>query len=103
MADERTVPTPPPQRFDKAARKAERARINRLSRLPFLYDFALRGRGQAIASNLLAGALVLLVVLVPTKLISGRWLPLGVGFAVLAVAFSMQAANRYLNAKAGRR
>ena len=106
MAEDRTGPPPPPEpqpAFDKAARQAHRARINRTSRLPFLYDFALRGPRQAFLTGLLQVLLVIGAVLVPAKLITGEWLPLGVGFVVLAVAFALQAVNRYLNAKAGRR
>ena len=48
---------------DKAARSAERARTNRLSRLPFLYDFALRGRTQAVLATLPQAALALVLAL----------------------------------------
>ena len=87
----------------KAARKAERTRINQLSRLPFLYDFALRGRAQAVVATLLQGALAIVLALVPLKLLSGRWLPAGAVIVVLGVAFALQAGCRYLNARAGRR
>ena len=90
------------QAYDKAARRAERARINRLSRLPFLYDFAQQGRAQSIAATLLQSALALALVLVPVRLISGRWLPSGAVLLVLAAAFALQALSRYLNARAGR-
>ena len=88
---------------DKAARKAERTRSNRLSRLPFLYDFALRGRAQAVVATLLQGALAIVLALVPLKLLSGRWLPAGAAIVVLGVAFALQAGCRHLNARAGRR
>ena len=88
--------------YGKAARKAERARINRLSRLPFLYDFAQHGRAQSILATLLQSALAVAIVLVPVRLLSGRWLPGGAVLLVLASAFALQALSRYLNAKAGR-
>lgn len=89
--------------YDRAARKAERARVNRLSRLPFLYDFALQGRRQALLAGLVQIVVVLLVSLVPARLATGSWLPPYVGFVVLAAGFAVQAIDRYLNAKAGRR
>ena len=89
--------------FDKAARRAERARINRLSRLPFLYDLALRGRPQAVFAGLVQIALAIVLTLVPLRLLTGRWLPTAAALLVLAVAFSLQALSRYLNARAGRR
>jgi len=89
--------------LDKAARQAERARINRLSRLPFLYDFAQRGTPQVIAATLLQAALAIVLAIVPLKLVSGRWIPAGAVIVVLGVAFALQAGCRYLNARAGRR
>jgi len=89
--------------YDKAARKAERARINRLSRLPFLYDYALRGRRQATLATLVQLVLALTLGLVPVKIVTGEWLPGGAAFLVLLVAFGMQALSRYVNARAGRR
>ena len=89
--------------YDKAARKAERARINRLSRLPFLYELAQQGRAQALLATLLQSALAIALALVPVRLVSGRWLPTGAVLLVLASAFALQALSRYLNARAGRR
>ncbi|MCY7365739.1 MAG: hypothetical protein LH469_10600 [Frankiaceae bacterium] len=88
---------------DKAARDAERARTNRLSRLPFLYDFALRGRTQAVLATLPQAALAVVLALVPIKLLSGQWLPAGAVIAVVGAALALQAGCRYLNARAGRR
>jgi hypothetical protein len=88
--------------YDKAARRAERARINRLSRLPFLYAFAQQGRGAALLATLLQSALAVAIALVPVRLVSGRWLPAGAVLLVLASAFALQALSRYLNARAGR-
>lgn len=90
-------------RLDKQARRAERARINRLSRLPLLYDFALRGRRQALLAGLVQVLLAIALTLVPLRLATGRWLPTGAALIVLAVAFALQALSRYLNARAGRR
>lgn len=108
MADDRTADAPQPSpeprpRLDKAARRAERARINRLSRLPFLYDFALQGRAQAIAAVLVQTLLAIALALVPLRLLTGSWLPTGAAVLVLAVAFALQGLSRYLNARAGRR
>lgn len=89
--------------LDKAARRRERARSNRLSRLPFLYDFAQRGTPQVIVATVLQAALVVVLALVPVRLLSGSWLPPGAAIVVLAVAFALQAGCRYLNARAGRR
>jgi hypothetical protein len=89
-------------RTDKAARKAERARINRLSRLPFLYGFALRGRAQAVLATLLQVAIAVPIALIGARVVTGEWLPDGVAFVALIVAFGLQALARYLNAKAGR-
>ena len=87
---------------DKAARRTERARVNRLSRLPPLYDFALQGRKQSLLAGLVQVLLVLAVTLVPARLLTGSGLPPFIGFIVLAVGFAVQAGNRYLNAQAGR-
>lgn len=103
MADPRTAEPNPKPAYDKAARKAERARINRLSRLPFFYEFALAGRPQALLAGLVQMVLVVAVVLVPARLVTGEWLPTGIGLVALALAFAMAAVNRYFNAKAGRR
>ena len=87
---------------DKSARRTERARVNRLSRLPPLYDFALQGRKESLLAGLVQVLIVLAVTLVPARLLTGSWLPPFIGFIVLAVGFAFQAGNRYLNAQAGR-
>ena len=92
----------PPLR-DKAARRAERARVNRLSRLPLLYDYALTGRAQALLAGSVQVLIVLALTLLPAKALTGSWLPSFIGLIVLAVGFALQATNRYLNARAGRR
>lgn len=92
-----------PAPFSREHRQAERQRQTRLSRLPFLYDFALRGPRQAVLATVAQAALVLGVVLVPAKLATGRWLPTGITLVVLAVALAVTALCRYLNARAGRR
>lgn len=88
--------------FSRDARRAERARIARLSRLPFLYDFSQRSPRAAAAAVLLQVLLVVAVTLGVAKLLTGEFLLPFVAFAVLVVAFSVQAVSRYLNAKAGR-
>ena len=99
MADDAT----PAPRLDKAARRAERARINRLSRLPGLYELAERGTAGVIVAGLLQVSLALALGLVPLRLATGQWLPTGAALVVLAVAFGLQFLARYLNARAGRR
>ncbi len=89
--------------YDRDARRAARSRAARLSRLPFLYDFALRGRGQAALVLLLQGALALLLGLGGTRLVSGHWLARGAALAVLAAAVALQLLSRYSNARLGRR
>lgn len=89
--------------YDKDARRAERARINRLSRLPFLYELAQRGRAASFLATLLQSALAIAIALLPERLLTGRWLGTGAIFLVLGVAFALQALSRYLNAQAGRR
>lgn len=93
---------PAPPLYDKAARRAERARQARLSRLPFLYDWSLQSPGRGAAAAVLQTLLVISAVLVPARLLTGRWLPPFIALAVLGVSFALQALNRYLNAQAGR-
>lgn len=88
--------------FDKAARQAERARTTRLSRLPFLHDYALQGRTQQVVATLVQAALVVVPVLGLAKPLTGSWLPTGITFVVLGVAFAVTWLSRYLNARAGR-
>ncbi len=88
--------------YDRAARRAERARIARLSRFPFLYDWSLESPAKGAAAQVLQILLVVLVVLVPARLLTGEWLPPFVALVVLVAAFALQGLNRYLNAKAGR-
>lgn len=92
-----------PRPFSREHRQAERQRQARLSRLPFLYDFSLRGQREAVLATVLQAALVIGVVLVPAKLLTGRWLPTGITLVVLAVAIAATWLSRYLNARAGRR
>ena len=95
-----TVDEPAP--FSKEHRRAERQRQARLSRLPFLYDFSLRGSRETVLAVLVQAALVIGVVLVPAKLLTGSWLPPGITLVVLAVAFLVTWLSRYVNARAGR-
>ena len=102
MNDDAVRPQPP-EPLSPEHRRAERARIVRQSKLPFLYDFALQGRPQAILAVLAQSGLAIGVGLVLAKVVTGEWLPGWVVFLVLAVAFALQAAARYPNAQAGRR
>lgn len=88
--------------YDKAARVEARARIVRTSRLPPLYDYALRGPWQARLAGLVQVLLVVAVTLVPARLVTGEWLPPLIALVALVVGFVVQAASRYLNARAGR-
>lgn len=89
-------------RFDREARRAERARIARLSRFPFLYDWSLESPAKGAAAQVVQILVVIVAVLVPARLLTGQWLPPFVALVVLVVAFALQALNRYLNARAGR-
>ena len=91
-----------PQPFSREHRQAERQRQARLSRLPFLYDFSLRGPRETVLATVVQAVLVIGVVLVPAKLVTGSWLPTGITLVVLAVAFLVTWLCRYLNARAGR-
>jgi hypothetical protein len=88
--------------YSREARRAERARVVRLSRLPFLYDFSLRGRPYAVAAVLLQSAIAIALALVVCRAVSGEWLPRWALFVVLAVSLGLQALARFLNARAGR-
>ena len=92
-----------PEPFSREHRKAERQRQARLSRLPFLYDFALQGQRQAVITAMVQAAIVIGIVLIPARLLTGRWLPTGITLVVLAVAFAVTWLSRYLNARAGRK
>ncbi|MCW2680968.1 MAG: hypothetical protein JWM62_2369 [Frankiales bacterium] len=89
--------------MDKEARRAERARIGRLSRLPFLYDFAQQGRTQALVATLVQVALAIGLTIGASYLLTGEALPRYVALVALAVAYAVQALARFLNARAGRR
>ena len=95
-----TEPRPP---LDREARRAARARIQRLSRLPFLYDFALQGRGPAAVATLVQVVLAIALGILGCYLVTGDPLPRYGALAVLAAAVLLQAVSRYLNARAGRR
>ena len=94
---------PPTGPLDREHRRAERARIARLSRLPPLYDFSLQGRWQAVVTIGVQALLAVAIGLVPVKVITGSWLPPGAALLVLAAGFALQFLCRYLNAKAGRK
>ena len=88
--------------YDRTARVAARSRIVRTSRLPFLYDYALRGGVQARLAGLVQVLLVVALTLGSARLLTGQWTPPFVALAALAVGFGVQAASRFTNAKAGR-
>jgi hypothetical protein len=90
-------------RLDREARRTERARINRLSRLPFLYEYAQRGLGPAVAATCVQIALAIGLTLGVSYLVTGELMPKYVALVALAVAYALQALARYLNARAGRR
>lgn len=90
-------------RLDKEARRAERARIGRLSRLPFLYDFAQKGTAQATLATLLQVSLAIGLTIGVSYLVTGEALPKYVALVALAVAYGVQALARFLNARAGRK
>jgi hypothetical protein len=90
-------------RLDREARRAERARINRLSRLPFLYDYAQRGLAQAVVATFVQVALAIALTLGVSYLVTGKPMPTYAALIALAVAYGLQAVSRYLNARAGRR
>jgi hypothetical protein len=89
-------------RLDKEGRRAERARIGRLSRLPFLYDFAQRGTAQATLATFVQVAIAIGLTIGVSYLVTGEALPRYVALVALAVAYGLQALARYLNARAGR-
>ena len=95
-----TEPRPP---LDREARRAARARLQRLSRLPFLYDFALRGSGSAALATLVQVVLAIGLAVLGCYLVTGEPLPRYGALAALGVAVLLQAVSRYLNARAGRR
>lgn len=103
MAEDRTHEGPPPKPFSKEHRQAERAKVVRHSRLPGpFYDYAQRGRREATLVSLLQICLVIGGTLLAAKLVTGSWFPRLIAFVVLAVSLAVQAANRYVNARAGR-
>ena len=89
--------------MDKQARREERTRIKRLSRLPFLYDFAQRGGAQAAVATLVQVSLALALAIGASYLVTGEPLPRYVALVALGVAYALIGLARYLNAKAGRR
>ena len=89
--------------YDREARRTERERLVRLSKLPVLYEFALRGRWQSAAAAFVQILLAVALTLLVARLLTGELLPRWVAFAALGVSFALQALARYLNARAGRR
>lgn len=98
MADE------PVSYRDKDFRRAERARISRLNRLPGpLRTWADGGRPQAVLVALLQAALVIAVGLGLLKVLTGEWLPRYAALVVLALAVASQAVCRAVNKRADAR
>jgi hypothetical protein len=93
-----------PQRFSKEHRRAERARVTRLGRLPGPFmAFADRGRPQAAVVWLLQWTLLVAVGLTLCRLVTGDWLPRFAGVVVLALAIGLQSLNRSINLRAEKR
>ncbi len=97
-------PAPPPERFSREHRRAERARVTRLGRLPgpFL-AFGDRSRGHAALVWVLQWTLLLVVGLGALKLLTGQWLPRYASIVILALAIALQSLNRSINLRAENR
>lgn len=97
-------PVPPPERFSKEHRRAERARVTRLGRLPgpFL-SFGDRSRSHAALVWVLQWTLLLVVGLGALKVLTGQWLPRYASIVVLALALGLQSLNRAVNLRAQKR
>ena len=92
---------PAPDRFSREHRRAERARVTRLGRLPGPFmAFGDRGRPQAALVWLLQWGLVLLVGLGGCRLVTGQWLPRYAAVVVLVCAVGLQALCRRVNVAA---
>ena len=95
---------PRPERFSREHRRAERARVTRLGRLPGPFmTFADRGRPQAALVWLLQWTLLIVVGLGLCRLVTGDWLPTYAGVVVLALAIGLQSLNRSINLRAEKR
>ena len=97
-------PAAQPERFSKEHRRAERARVTRLGRLPGPFmAFGDRSRGHAVLVWLLQFSLVIGVGLGLCRLVTGDWLPAYAGVVVLALAIGLQSLNRSANLRAEKR
>ncbi len=95
------MPDAAPKRFSQEHRKAQRARVTRLGRLPGPFQsFGNRSRARAALVWLLQGLLVLAVALPVLRLTTGQWLPRYAGIVVLALALVVQSACRRVNLRA---
>lgn len=93
-----------PERFGKEHRRAERARIMRLSRLPGPFQtFAARGRGSAALVTVFEWTLCIVVALAALRLLTGSWLPRYASVVVVALVVALQSINRSVNVRAERR
>ncbi len=97
-------PAPQPARFSKEHRRAERARLTRLGRLPGPFmAFGDRSRGHAALVWALQWTLLLVVGLGALKLLTGQWLPRYASIVVLTLALALQSLNRSINLRAEKR
>ena len=97
-------PAAQPERFSKEHRRAERARVTRLGRLPGPFmAFGDRSRGHAVLVWLLQWTLLVAVGLSLCRLVTGDWLPSYAGVVVLALAIALQSLNRSINLRAEKR
>lgn len=95
--------TEQPELWSKEHRRAERARIARLNRLPGPFQaYADRGRGQVLLVHLLQAAIVVGVALLVCRLATGEWLPRYVAVVALGVSVLLTALNRSANSRAVR-
>lgn len=103
MADDTTLREPalplPPTREE---RRAARRRNARLTRLPPLYAYSLRGRRQALLVGLLQAVLAVVPVLLLLRLATGAWYTSGTFLWLSAASLGQQALFRRTNLRAGR-
>lgn len=92
-----------PELWSKEHRRAERARIARLNRLPGPFQpYADRGRREVVLVHLLQAAIVVAVALLACKAVTGDWFPRYVAIVALGVSVLVTAVNRSTNSRAAR-
>ena len=90
-----------PEPWSKEHRRAERARIARLNRLPGPFQgYADRGRRQVLAVNVLQAVLVIGATLVGCRVVTGDWFPRYVAVVALGLSVLVTAVNRSVNSRA---